>query len=155
MSIKLFDLSGKTALVTGATHGLGMAIATGLAKAGARIIVNDIFPDKLEAAKKEYAANGIDVATFVMNVTDEAQVEEMIPQIEKEVAAIDILVNNAGIQWREPAEKVKQEDFERVMSTTNFSVPGGGPPGENKGPSVQTRNCSSGSCTTYEVPGPK
>ncbi len=59
MSQQLFDLTGKTALVTGGTHGLGMAIATGLANAGATMVINDIFPDKLEVAKKEYAAKGI------------------------------------------------------------------------------------------------
>jgi len=71
MSTKLFDLSGKNALVTGGTHGIGMALATGLAKAGATIIINDIFPDKLDSAKQEYAKNGIDIHTYVLNVTDE------------------------------------------------------------------------------------
>jgi gluconate 5-dehydrogenase len=61
MSTQLFDLSGKTAMVTGGTHGLGMAIATGLAQAGARIVINDVFPDKLEEAKKVYAENGIHI----------------------------------------------------------------------------------------------
>ena len=64
MSHHLFDLTGKIALVTGATHGLGMAIATGLAEAGARIIVNDIFPEKLENAIREYAEKGIDVKGY-------------------------------------------------------------------------------------------
>jgi gluconate 5-dehydrogenase len=96
MSLELFDLKGKVALVTGGTHGLGMAIATGLAKAGAKIAVNDIFQDKLDNAKKEYAANGIDVAVYNFDVTNEEAVIAGIAKIESEVGAIDILVNNAG-----------------------------------------------------------
>ena len=75
MSTKLFDLTGKNALVTGGTHGIGMAIATGLAEAGARIIINDVFPEKLDAAKEEYAKNGINIHTYVLDVTDEDAVE--------------------------------------------------------------------------------
>lgn len=115
MSTKLFDLSGKNALVTGGTHGLGMAIATGLAEAGATIIINDVFPDKLENAKKEYAEKGIRVNTFVLDVTDEEAVEEMIPQIESEVGPIDILVNNAGIIKRIPILEMKASEFRQVL----------------------------------------
>jgi len=115
MSIQLFNLEGKTALVTGGTHGLGMAIATGLAEAGATIIVNDVFPDKLEEAKKEYAKNGIKIHTYVLNVTDEAAVEEMIPVMEKEVGPIDILVNNAGIIKRIPILEMKASEFQQVL----------------------------------------
>ena len=109
MSTKLFDLSGKTALVTGGTHGLGMAIATGLANAGATIVINDIFTDKLEAAKKEYEANGISVHTYELNVTDEKAVEEILPRIEEEVGPLDILVNNAGIIKRIPILEKKDD----------------------------------------------
>jgi gluconate 5-dehydrogenase len=115
MSTKLFDLSGKTALVTGGTHGLGMAIATGLANAGATIVINDIFTDKLEAAKKEYKANGITVHTYELNVTDEKAVEEILPRIEKEVGPIDILVNNAGIIKRIPILEMKADEFREVL----------------------------------------
>ena len=115
MSTKLFDLSGKTALVTGGTHGLGMAIATGLANAGATIVINDIFTDKLEAAKKEYAANSIAVHTYELNVTDEKAVEETLPRIEKEVGPIDILVNNAGIIKRIPILEMKADEFRQVI----------------------------------------
>ena len=75
MSAKLFDLTGKNALVTGGTHAIGMALATGLAEAGANIIVNDIFPEKLESAREEYAKNGIKIHTYVLNVTDEDAVD--------------------------------------------------------------------------------
>jgi gluconate 5-dehydrogenase len=115
MSIKLFDLTGKTALVTGGTHGLGMAIATGLARAGARIIINDVFADKLEASKVEYAKLGIKIHTYVMDVTNEEEVDNTIPQMENEVGPIDILVNNAGIIKRIPILEMKAEEFRQVI----------------------------------------
>lgn len=115
MSTQLFDLNEKNALVTGGTHGLGMAIATGLANAGATIIINDVFPDKLEHAKKEYAENGIQVQTYELDVTDEEAVEEMIPRIESEVGPIDILVNNAGIIKRIPIMEMKASEFRQVL----------------------------------------
>lgn len=115
MSHKLFDLTGKTALVTGATHGLGMAIATGLAKAGAKIIINDVFGDKLDAAREVYKKNGIDVSTYPLDVTDEAAVNELIPRMEKEVSPIDILVNNAGIIKRIPILEMKADEFREVL----------------------------------------
>ena len=112
---QLFSLNGRIALVTGGTHGLGMAIATGLANAGASIIVNDVFPEKLDSAKKEYAENGIQVHTYVLDVTDEDAVETTIPVIEKEVGPIDILVNNAGIIKRIPILEMKAEEFKEVL----------------------------------------
>lgn len=115
MSLSLFDLTGKTALVTGATHGIGMAIAIGLANAGARIVINDIFPDKLEKAVKEYRDKGIDVHAYLFDVTDEKAVDEYITKIEKEVAPIDILVNNAGIIKRIPMVDMSVKDFEEVI----------------------------------------
>jgi len=115
MSTKLFDLTGKNALVTGGTHGIGMALATVLAEAGATIIINDIFPDKLEAAKEEYAKIGIDMHTYVLNVTDEDAVNSTIPVIEEEVGPIDILVNNAGIIKRIPILEMSADDFRQVL----------------------------------------
>ncbi|MCP4047012.1 MAG: gluconate 5-dehydrogenase [Gammaproteobacteria bacterium] len=115
MSTKLFDLTGKNALVTGGTHGIGMALATGLAEAGATIIVNDIFADKLEAAKAEYASNGIDIHTYVLDVTDEEAVDRTIPLIEEEVGPIDILINNAGIIMRVPILEMEAKDFRQVI----------------------------------------
>ncbi len=115
MSTKLFDLTGKTAMVTGATHGLGMAIATGLAEAGATLIVNDLSQEKLESAKKAYAENGIEIHTYLLDITDEAAVEQTIPVIEQEVAPIDILVNNAGIIKRIPILEMKADDFRQVV----------------------------------------
>jgi len=116
MSIsKLFDLTGKRALVTGATHGLGMAMANGLAAAGAEIIVNDIDKVKLDAAIKEYTANGVKAYGYIFDVTDDKAVKAGIELIEKEVGPIDILVNNAGIIKRIPAVEMETSDFELVI----------------------------------------
>jgi len=115
MSLELFNLTGKTALVTGATHGLGMAIAVGLGEAGAQIVVNDISQEKLDQATIDYAAQGIDVKTFLFDVTNEKAVIDGIERIEKEVAPIDILVNNAGIIKRVPALDMEVSDFELVI----------------------------------------
>jgi len=115
MSIQLFDLTGKTALVTGGTHGLGMAMAIGLANAGARIVINDLSPEKLAAAKEEYAKAGITVHTYNFNVTDEARVAEAVKKIETEVAPIDILVNNAGIIKRIPIVEMQVQEFKDVL----------------------------------------
>jgi gluconate 5-dehydrogenase len=115
MSLDLFDLTGKTALVTGATHGLGMAMAIGLARAGANLVVNDIAVDKIENARKEYRALGISVNTYLFDVTDEKQIIEYLARIEKEVAPIDILVNNAGIIKRIPMIEMGVDDFREVI----------------------------------------
>ena len=111
----LFDLSGKIALVTGGTHGIGMACAKALAAAGAKICVNDIDDAKLASAKAEYAKDGIDVYTLNFNVTSEADVDRGVTQIEKEVGPIDILVNNAGIIKRIPILDMPVEDFRQVI----------------------------------------
>ena len=116
MSLSLFDLKGKTALVTGGTHGLGMAIGTGLAKAGANLVVNDIFEEKLDSAKKEYNQAGVDVSLYKFDVTKEGKVIDYIARIEKEVGPIDILVNNAGIIKRIPIEQMSVEEFSDVIN---------------------------------------
>lgn len=113
--MKLFDLTGKVALVTGGTHGIGMAIAKGLAAAGAKICINDIFEDKLAACKQEYAKEGIDVFTVVFDVTSEEDVDRGIGTIEREVGPIDILVNNAGIIKRIPILDMPVADFRQVI----------------------------------------
>jgi gluconate 5-dehydrogenase len=115
MSTEFFNLKGKNALVTGGTHGLGMAIATGLAEAGAQIIINDIFTEKLETARKEYKKNGIDVKIYNFDVTKEDQVISNVKKIESEVGSIDILVNNAGIIKRTPIVDMEVKDFSQVL----------------------------------------
>lgn len=115
MSLSLFDLSGKTALITGATHGLGMSMAEGLAAAGARIIVNGRDKTKLDEAIANYAAAGISAHGYLFDVTDEAAVEKQIELIESEMGPIDILVNNAGIIRRTPVLEMKLADWEQVL----------------------------------------
>jgi gluconate 5-dehydrogenase len=115
MSLSLFDLTGKRALVTGATHGLGMSMATGLAKAGAQIIINDLIQERLDTAIAEYAANGITAIGYLFDVTDEAAVKKYIDLIETEVGSIDILVNNAGIIRRTPVLEMEVADWELVL----------------------------------------
>lgn len=115
MSLSLFDLSGKTALITGASHGLGMAIAIGLTNAGAKIIINGRSQERLEKAKKEYAAAGVEVAAYEFDVTNEKQVVKSIDAMEKAVAPIDILVNNAAIIKRVPILEMEVEDFRQVL----------------------------------------
>jgi gluconate 5-dehydrogenase len=111
----LFDLTGKRALITGAVHGLGMAMAKGLGHAGAELIVNNYSPDMLEVAKKEYESEGLKVHTYVFDVTNDKEVEKYIDIIEKEVGPIDILINNAGIIKRVPMEDMESEDFRAVI----------------------------------------
>lgn len=112
---ELFDLTGKVALITGGTHGIGMAIGITLGKAGARICVNDLSQSRLDEAKEKYREAGIDVYTIVFDVTDEVQVDNAISQIEKEVGTIDILVNNAGIIKRIPILDMPVSDFRQVI----------------------------------------
>ncbi len=115
MSAKLFDLTGQVALVTGGSHGIGMAIGKTLGKAGAKICVNDIDDQKLADCKSEYAKEGIDVYTINFNVTDEEAVDLGVSQIEKEVGDISILVNNAGIIKRIPILDMPVSDFKEVI----------------------------------------
>ena len=112
---ELFDLKGKVALVTGATHGLGMAMATALGKAGARLVVNGNTPAKMEKALQQYKEDGLDVKGYLFDVTNEAQVKENIATIEKEVGPIKILVNNAGMIKRVPALEMEVEEFRKVI----------------------------------------
>lgn len=112
---ELFNLKDKVVLVTGGTHGIGMAVGTVLGKAGAKICVNDLGEEKLVAAKKEYATNGIDAFTVVFNVTDEAEVDAGISKIEEDVGTIDILVNNAGIIKRMPILDMPVDDYKQVI----------------------------------------
>ena len=117
MSINLFDLTGKVALVTGSTHGLGMAMAKGIGHAGAKVIVNgNSSQDKLDKAVSDYKAEGIDAYGYLFNVTNEKEVQNAILKIETEVGAIDILVNNAGIIKRTSIIDMEVADFEAVIN---------------------------------------
>ena len=122
MSINLFDLTGKTALVTGGVHGLGMAMAKGLGHAGAKIVVNDrASRETVDQAVAEYKSVGIDAYGYVFDVTDEAAVIENIQKIEAEVGPIDILINNAGIIKRIPIIDMEVADFCAVVNVDLIS----------------------------------
>ncbi|PIB34257.1 gluconate 5-dehydrogenase [Reichenbachiella sp. 5M10] len=112
----LFNLKGKVALVTGATHGLGMAMAMGLGKAGATVVINgNSSQEKIDNAIKEYEKEGIKVSGYKFDVTDEAAVKAAVAKIQSEVGDIDILVNNAGIIKRVPLEEMEVAEFEQVI----------------------------------------
>lgn len=116
MSINLFDLTGKVALISGATHGLGMAMAIGLGNAGATLVINGASSqEKLDKAVSEYQSLGLTAHGYLFDVTNESLVIENIAKIEKEIGNIDILVNNAGIIKRTPLEEMEVTDFEQVL----------------------------------------
>ncbi len=111
----MFSLNGKVALVTGASYGIGFAIASALAKAGAKIVFNDRVKDALDKGLAAYKEAGIDAKGYLCDVTDEAGVTAMVKQIEAEVGVIDILVNNAGIIKRIPMHEMSAEEFRQVI----------------------------------------
>ncbi|BDC95065.1 gluconate 5-dehydrogenase [Treponema saccharophilum] len=114
--MKDFDLTGKVAWITGASYGIGFAIAKAYAKAGAKIVFNDRGQEQLDKGFENYKAAGInDVHGYVCDVTDEAQVQETVKKIEKDVGTVDILVNNAGIIKRIPMIEMKAEEFRQVI----------------------------------------
>lgn len=116
MSTSLFDLTGKVALVTGATHGLGMAMAKGIGRAGANLIINgNSSNEKIDKAVEIFKSEGIKAFGYRFDVTNEDQVQKAIARIENEVGIIDILINNAGIIKRTPLLDMEVTDFEQVI----------------------------------------
>ncbi len=113
--MKQYDLTGKVALVTGASYGIGFAIAKGLASAGATIVFNDRKEELVEKGIEAYKEEGIKAYGYVCDVTDEDAVEELIKKIENEVGIVDILVNNAGIIKRIPMCEMKAAEFREVI----------------------------------------
>lgn len=113
--MNLFDLTGKRALVTGATHGLGMAMAEGLAKAGAELVITNITAPDLEKAIVYYKSKGYKASGYVFDVTDEKGAAEQVNKILKNEGQIDILVNNAGIIMRELAIDMPVANFRKVV----------------------------------------
>jgi gluconate 5-dehydrogenase len=118
----LFDLKGKTALVTGATHGLGMAMAEGLAAAGAELLITGTTPSRLEEALNHYLEKGYTASGYLFDVTDEQAARDNVEEMIREHQKIDILVNNAGIIKRVMALDMEVEDFRRVIDVDLIGV---------------------------------
>ena len=115
MVLDTFSLKGKVALVTGASYGIGFAIASGLAEAGATICFNDINQDLVDKGIASYLEAGIKAHGYVCDVTNEEAVHTLVAKIEEEVGVIDILVNNAGIIKRIPMVEMSADDFRKVI----------------------------------------
>lgn len=113
--MKSFSLEGKVALVTGAAYGIGFAIAEALSGAGAKIAFNCRGQEHMDKALDAYKEKGIEAKGYICDVTDEAQVQKMVADIEKELGVIDILVNNAGIIKRIPMTEMSADEFRQVV----------------------------------------
>ena len=111
----MFRLDGKVALVTGASYGIGFAIAKALACAGAIIVFNDIKQELVDKGLASYEAEGIKAHGYVCDVTDENAVNALVATVEKEIGVIDILVNNAGIIKRIPMHEMSAAEFRQVI----------------------------------------
>jgi gluconate 5-dehydrogenase len=115
MTLKLFDLTGRRALVTGSSQGIGLALAGGLADAGAEVVLNGRDEAKLNAAVAELAGRGLKASGAAFDVTDETAIGDAIGRIEREQGPIDILINNAGMQFRAPLEDFPPAKFRELM----------------------------------------
>lgn len=113
--MSLFNLKGKRALVTGGTHGLGMAMAEGLAQAGATLVITGTTPKKMEVALAYYKEQGFKASGYIFDITDEKLAEKQVEAMVQNGGEIDILVNNAGIIKRELAVTMPIDDFRRVI----------------------------------------
>ena len=118
----LFGLTGKRALITGSTKGIGYTLAKGLAAAGAEVIINARHQDTVEHAKAQLTALGFTAYGLVFDVTNRQQLDQAINEFEATTGAIDILINNAGIQLRAPLEDFETADFDHLMVTNVNSV---------------------------------
>ena len=116
MNQKLFDLAGKTALLTGSSKGLGYVIARGLAREGAKVILNGRNQDILQVAAKSIQSEGFEVKDCVFDISDENEIRTQLSQLDEKWRRIDILVNNAGVQMRNPLETFDLKDWQNVLN---------------------------------------
>lgn len=114
---QLFDLGGRTALITGSTRGIGFALAQGLAESGATVIVNSRQQAAVDEAVGKLKVMGLDAKGAAFDVADEASVSRAFAEFDSQGVAIDIVINNAGIQHREPLVDVSVADWNRVINT--------------------------------------
>ncbi|WP_134681959.1 SDR family oxidoreductase [Paracoccus ravus] len=122
MSTQLFDLSGRTALITGSSRGLGRAMAEGMAAAGAHVILNGVNAARLDEAVAELQGKGLNVSALAFDVTDEAAIKAAFARLDAQGVAVDILVNNAGIQFRKPMLELETADWQRVIDANLTSA---------------------------------
>ena len=122
MSLKLFDLTGKTALITGSGRGLGFAYAEGFGACGATVVVNDIDAERAEQAAVKLRDQGISAHAVPFDVTDSGAIATAVAHVEATVGGIDILINNAGVQHRRPLEEFPEKDWRWVIET-NLMAP--------------------------------
>jgi gluconate 5-dehydrogenase len=118
----LFDLTGKTALITGSTRGLGFAYATGLAQAGASVILNGTSEQHMHHALTQLEAQGFSARGFLFNVANEDEIERVFAQLDEEDIHVDIVINNAGIQFRKPMLELALSDWQRVIDVNLTSA---------------------------------
>jgi gluconate 5-dehydrogenase len=121
-ALQQFDLSGRIALVTGSSAGIGLALAKGLAGAGAQVVLNGRNAAKLQAAAEALRAQGATVHALAFDVCDAQAVTDAVARIERDIGPIDILVNNAGMQKRAPLQDFEQSDWHQLMRTNLDSV---------------------------------
>ena len=120
--MKMFDLSGRTAFITGSSKGIGFALAAALGAAGARVVLNGRDAQALESARQSLAARGVEVLAAAFDVTDADAVAAGIDHIESQIGAIDILVNNAGMQHRGAFAQFPVDAWHKLISTNLDSV---------------------------------
>jgi gluconate 5-dehydrogenase len=122
VSHPLFNLSGRTALVTGSSRGLGLAIAEGLAQAGAKLVLNGVDAERLAATARALRDRGFSIEQAAFDVTEEAAVNAAFQQLDEAGVEVDILVNNAGIQLRKPIVDLSLTEWDKVLRTNLSSA---------------------------------
>lgn len=119
---ELFDLAGKTALITGSGRGLGFSYAKGLAKAGAKVVLNDLNEDTLASAVESLRVEGLEATGKVFDVSSEEQVAKVFEEFDHDGIHVDIVINNAGIQYRKPMVELELESWKKVIDINLNSV---------------------------------